>query len=65
MKYKIYTDGACSGNPGPGGWGVIILENNEVKDMEHYRQLMGNIDGLQYVEQELKSLLEKQELIDD
>ncbi len=33
MKYKIYTDGACSGNPGPGGWGVIILENNEVKDM--------------------------------
>ena len=33
MKYKIYTDGACSGNPGPGGWAAIILENNEVKDM--------------------------------
>ena len=33
MKYKIYTDGACSGNPGPGGWAVIILVNNEVKDM--------------------------------
>tara|TARA_Y100001937_G_scaffold65911_1_gene90123 strand:+ start:217 stop:414 length:198 start_codon:yes stop_codon:yes gene_type:complete len=44
---------------------VDVLVNNEVKDMEHYRQLMGNIDGLQYVEQELKSLLEKQELIDD
>ena len=24
----IYTDGACSGNPGIGGWGVVILESN-------------------------------------
>ena len=31
MKFKIYTDGACSGNPGPGGWGAVILdeENNQ------------------------------------
>ena len=28
MKYKIYTDGACSGNPGPGGWGAVILDQN-------------------------------------
>jgi len=28
MKYKIYTDGACSGNPGPGGWGAVIFDNN-------------------------------------
>ena len=33
MKYKIYTDGACSGNPGPGGWAAIILANNEIKEM--------------------------------
>jgi len=33
MKYKIYTDGACSGNPGPGGWAAIILVNNEIKEM--------------------------------
>ena len=28
----IYTDGACSGNPGPGGWGAVILneEKNEI-----------------------------------
>ena len=26
---KIYTDGACSGNPGIGGWGAVILENNK------------------------------------
>ena len=25
----IYTDGACSGNPGIGGWGVVILEQNK------------------------------------
>ena len=25
----IYTDGACSGNPGPGGFGVVILDDNE------------------------------------
>ena len=25
----IYTDGACSGNPGVGGWGVVIIENNK------------------------------------
>jgi ribonuclease HI len=29
MKYIIYTDGACSGNPGPGGWGAIILDEEE------------------------------------
>ena len=26
MKLKIYTDGACSGNPGKGGWAAIIVE---------------------------------------
>ena len=28
MKFKIYTDGACSGNPGKGGWAAIILDDN-------------------------------------
>ena len=28
MKFKIYTDGACSGNPGKGGWAAIILNND-------------------------------------
>ena len=33
MKYTIYTDGACSGNPGPGGWGAVIIdeENNQIE----------------------------------
>lgn len=25
MKVNIYTDGACSGNPGPGGWGALLI----------------------------------------
>ena len=29
MKYTIYTDGACSGNPGTGGWGAVIFEENK------------------------------------
>lgn len=29
MKYKIYTDGACAGNPGPGGWGAVIFDQDE------------------------------------
>jgi ribonuclease HI len=29
MNYTIYTDGACSGNPGPGGWGAVIFDERE------------------------------------
>lgn len=29
MKYKIFTDGASSGNPGPSGYGYIILDEND------------------------------------
>lgn len=29
----VYTDGACRGNPGPGGWGVSLRYNGERKDM--------------------------------
>lgn len=31
-KVTIYTDGACSGNPGPGGWGAIIVYSNGEKN---------------------------------
>ena len=33
MEVKIYTDGACAGNPGPGGWAAIILSGNERKEL--------------------------------
>jgi len=30
---EIFTDGACSGNPGPGGWGAILRHGETVKEM--------------------------------
>ncbi len=27
---KIYTDGACSGNPGPGGWGYVLINDGKL-----------------------------------
>ena len=32
-KVTIYTDGACSGNPGPGGWGAILAYNGVEKEL--------------------------------
>ena len=40
---------------------VDLLQYGNVKSMEQYRELMGNMDSLNHVEQELKGLLEKQE----
>ena len=33
MEIKIYTDGACIGNPGPGGWAAVILEKNAKEEL--------------------------------
>ena len=30
---EIYTDGACSGNPGPGGWGAVLRYNGAEKEI--------------------------------
>jgi ribonuclease HI len=30
---EIYTDGACRGNPGPGGWGVLLSHGDNVKEL--------------------------------
>ena len=42
-----------------------VLENNGINSMEQYRELMGELNGLNYVSQELTGLLEKQELLDE
>lgn len=62
MNIKLYSDGACSGNPGPGGWGCIlstVLPNGQVYEVKHsagYRyttnnrmELAGVIEGLSYI----------------
>ncbi|MEE8259045.1 MAG: ribonuclease HI [Sphingomonadales bacterium] len=51
----IFTDGACSGNPGPGGWGALLLFNGEEKELtggefettNNRMELMAAIQGLQ------------------
>jgi hypothetical protein len=42
-----------------------LLENNGVKSMEQYQNLMGELSALNYVAQELSGLLEKQEQLND
>ena len=33
MRFNIYTDGACRGNPGPGGWGVLMRFGDSEKEL--------------------------------
>lgn len=32
-KIEIYTDGACKGNPGPGGWGALLIAGENIKEL--------------------------------
>ena len=41
MRVKAYTDGACSGNPGPGGWGVYLVAENNVGEILKEEVLYG------------------------
>jgi ribonuclease HI len=41
-RVSIWTDGACSGNPGPGGWGVVLKFNGTVKELSGGEQLTTN-----------------------
>ena len=57
MKFKIYTDGACSGNPGKGGWAAIILDDSnessisgsESNTTNNRMELMGPIMALKKI----------------
>lgn len=54
-RVQLYTDGACSGNPGPGGWGVLMLWNDHEKELcegefnttNNRMELMAAIMGLE------------------
>ena len=37
-KVDLYTDGACSGNPGKGGWAAILIYKNNVKEISGYSE---------------------------
>ena len=55
MKVEIFTDGACRGNPGPGGWAVLLRYNNKEKELfgsetqttNNRMELMAAIRGLE------------------
>jgi len=56
MKVRIYTDGACSCNPGPGGWAAIILlpnkvvaiDGNDQRTTNNRMELQAVVEGLRF-----------------
>ena len=60
MNIKIYTDGACIGNPGPGGWAAILLTENEKKEIfggeklttNNRMELTATIKALEYCKEQ-------------
>ena len=54
---KIYTDGACRGNPGVGGWGAILKYENKIKEIKGFsKETTNNIMELTAVIESLKQL---------
>ena len=56
-KVQIFTDGACKGNPGPGGWGAILRFQDNEKEINGYESLTtNNIMELMAVIESLKAI---------
>ena len=61
-EVTIYTDGACSGNPGPGGWAAILMASGAKKEMSggerdttnNRMELMAVIEGLKALKRPCK-----------
>ena len=70
MKINIYTDGACVGNPGPGGWAAIIIKENKKKELfggeklttNNRMELTAAIRGLEYCHSEEGDQLSLEEI---
>ncbi len=57
---EVYTDGACSGNPGKGGWAAILIYNGCIKKIsDAYRKTTNNRMELKAVIESLKSIKKK------
>lgn len=56
-RVEIYTDGACSGNPGPGGWGSVMLYNG------HRRELSGGDRSTTNNRMELQAVISAAEVL--
>ena len=65
MSIKVYTDGACKGNPGIGGWGVYIKTSDYEKDLYgSSRETTNNQMEMQAALEALKYLKDKNDLIE-
>lgn len=61
-QVTIYTDGACSGNPGPGGWGAVLICGGKQKELSggdpqttnNRMELLGVITALQALKEPCK-----------
>tara|TARA_Y100000590_G_scaffold324125_1_gene367648 strand:+ start:2458 stop:2904 length:447 start_codon:yes stop_codon:yes gene_type:complete len=70
MQIEIYTDGACIGNPGPGGWAAVIIFENEKKELfggeklttNNRMELTAAIKGLEYCDLQEKKQLSLKEI---
>ena len=63
-KVEIFTDGACKGNPGPGGWGAILRYKNKEKEIKGFsKETTNNIMELKAVIEALKNLKKPCEII--
>ena len=58
-----YTDGACSGNPGPGGWGVLLVAKTHQKIIKE-RELCGGQDSTTNNQMELLAAISALEILD-
>ena len=65
MRFRIYTDGACSGNPGKGGWAAIILDDklNQTNVSGSENKTTNNRMELTAPIMELKRIKKKSEII--
>lgn len=52
MIVEIYTDGACRGNPGPGGWGAVLIAG------EHRKELHGGAEETTNNRMEMQAVIE-------
>ncbi|HKI52277.1 MAG TPA: ribonuclease HI [Geothermobacteraceae bacterium] len=64
-RIEIFSDGACSGNPGPGGWGTLLRYNGSEKELSGFElettnnrmELIGAIAGLESLTRPCKVVL--------
>jgi len=62
---EIFTDGACSGNPGPGGWGAILrwngtekeLSGGEAETTNNHMEMMAAIEALESLQRPVRARL--------